>query len=550
MRTTLLLAASTVVIVLTGCGGGVDTEFDNAPVAGTAAAPGAQPVAVTIATTEAPAPTVGETPRQEAAPRYAAEVTMVADTNTGAPQSAAMSAQGKYTVSVSSGKSLQNALSRAVQGTEIIVEDGTYAGPFEVNARNGRSDAPIVIHAAHQGRANIAGNAGFVVGDSSNIIISGFRFTNRGTAVAISSSQGIRITRNTFALAKNSAPTRWIALDGTNVTDNIIDRNEFGPRRDLGQMISIDGDGKGQVAQRTLIEYNYFHDAHPQSSNGGETIRVGLSSLSMSNGHNVIQNNLFSNCDSDDEVVSVKSGHNIVRYNTFVTNRAQVTSRHGHGNSFYGNYFFGDGKKQDVGGFRIYGNDHKIYNNYMQNLTGPAIQLDYGDYDGGSSGYGTHPSEDQLARHWRIYRADIVNNTIVDSAIGVLIGNGHTRAPVDVNIANNIVVGTEGILYHETRPSDTKFMSNIGYGSKIDNVSRHDSEIRNIDPKLVARNGLMKLSVNSPAINTGVRTFSYITDDIDGQARVAMDIGADEYSSAQARRRPLGTADVGPNARH
>jgi poly(beta-D-mannuronate) lyase len=312
-------------------------------------------------------------------------------------------------------------------------------------------------------------------------------------------------------------------------------------------MISIDGTN-GQVAQYTLIEYNYFHDADPQASNGGETIRVGLSGLSLSDGFNTVENNLFVNCDSDAEVVSVKSKSNTVRYNTFRNNKGQVTARHGHNDSFYGNFFLGDGVKAGVGGLRIYGNDHKIYNNYFEKLTGTAINIDGGDFDAGPAG-ANYTSAD-LTAHWRAYRVQVTNNTVVNntgSSFGV--GLSYTYAPVDSRIANNIAKGTSGPLYNEAKTSNTVFEGNIGFGATIDNVSRTSAEIKNADPSFTTSGGLQKLSSGSTAaINSAVGSYAYVTEDMDGQSRSTNDVGADEYSIATISRQPLTSTNVGPNA--
>ena len=442
---------------------------------------------------------------------------------------------------------LTTAINNAAAGTTIVLADGTYTGPFSVTNKNGTSSSRITIRAANQGRAIISGNGGFPISGSSFITIQGLKFTNLGTAIALTNSNHVRITRNRLALATNASATKWIVLNGTASNNNQIDHNEFGPRHDLGQMISIDG-SSGQVAQNTLIEFNYFHDADPQTSNGGETIRVGLSGLSMSDGFNTIQNNLFVNCDSDAEVISVKSKNNTVRYNTFRNNKGQVTARHGHNNSYYGNFFFGDGVKAGVGGFRIYGNDHRIYNNYLENLTSDAINIDGGDFDAGPDG--SNFTSADLTKHWRVYRTQVTNNTVVNSKGGsVAIGRSFTFAPVDCRVANNIVKGSVGPLYNEVKTSNTVFEGNIGFGATLDNVSRTSAEIRNVDPSFTTVNNLQKLSSGSPAIGAAVGTYSYVTDDMDGQARDASkDVGADEFSSAAATRRPLTTADVGVNA--
>ncbi|MOA64545.1 hypothetical protein D3C78_1906300 [compost metagenome] len=60
---------------------------------------------------------------------------------------------------------------------------------------------------------------------------------------------------------------------------------------------------------------------------------------------------------------------------------------------------------------------------------------------------------------------------------------------------------------------------------------------------------LKKLSsASTQAINASGGTFSYVTEDMDGEARSGIsDIGADEYYATSSNiRKPLTTADVGP----
>lgn len=273
-----------------------------------------------------------------------------------------------------------------------------------------------------------------------------------------------------------------------------------------------------------------------------------MSGLSLSDGFNLIQHNLFVNCDSDAEVVSVKSGRNAVRYNTFRSNAAQVTARHGHHNTFHGNFFFGDGKKPGVGGFRIYGNDHRIYNNYLERLTKDAIKIDSGDYDGRSDGRGNSPDAEELRLHWKVYRAQVVNNTVVNSTSGIIIGGNKSYAPVDSKVANNIVKNTGGTLYNEEMRSNTVFAGNIGYGSMSDHYPRSAAEIALVDPLLKTVDGLQKLTQASPAINAAVGGYPFVTEDMDGQVRTNRDIGADEYTTAALLLKPLTRTAVGPDA--
>ncbi len=447
-------------------------------------------------------------------------------------------------VRVSTARQLQAAIDGAGAGRQIVLADGSYAGPFSIADKNGRADAIITIRAEHRGRAVIVGAGGLGLSRSSYLSIEGLVFNNAAGAVSLSASHHVRVTRNRFALVASATPNKWIVLTGAGSDYNQIDHNEFGPRHDLGQMISIDG-AKDKVAQHTTVEDNYFHDADAQTANGGETVRVGLSQMSLSDGHTVVQRNLFVNCDSDAEVVSVKSMGNTVRYNTFINNAGQVSARHGHGNQFYGNFFRGDGSKAKVGGLRIYGNDQQIFNNYMEGLTDEAVYLDGGDYDGGPNQ--TDPPSDKLASHWRVYRAQVMFNTIVNSSAGIVIG-GREFQPRDSRVANNIVLNRRGTLYDEKTQTNTVFEGNIGFGSTVDRVPRDAAAIAVFDPKLVAVGGLQKLSAASPARSRAVAGYAVVVDDMDGQPRAARDVGADEYADGPVKRRPLTPADVGPDA--
>ncbi|NEW08273.1 lyase [Paenibacillus sp. SYP-B3998] len=455
-------------------------------------------------------------------------------------------------VPVSNSQELVSALSKASAGTTIVLANGTYTqnGPFIVSGKNGTANSPITIKAANRGMAIISGGASLQVQNSSYVHVEGLKFTNSGhTGLLLDGSNNIRVTRNLFALQASGGALIWLQVSGVNSHHNQIDHNDFGPKSDTDPLIAYQGDGDGNISQHDVIEYNYFHDVGPWVANGKETIRLGLSGISLSNGDNTIQYNLFENCDGEPEIVSVKSSNNTVRYNTFKTSKGGLTSRHGHNNAFYGNFFLGDGVETEQAGIRIYGNDHKIYNNYMENLTASAIILDNGNFDGGSGGYPPNPTPDDLRAQWKIYRAQVVNNTIVNSSTGIIVGSGKAYAPQDSRVANNIVRNSAGTLYNEVVTTNTIFEGNIGFGSTVSNKSRAASEIWGINPLFTTVNGLQKLSSTSPAINAAKGTYTYVTGDMDGEARSTNDIGADERSSSTVfANHPLVSTEVGPNA--
>ncbi|WP_051620665.1 polysaccharide lyase 6 family protein [Paenibacillus sp. UNC451MF] len=456
----------------------------------------------------------------------------------------------QHNVSVTHSEELEAALASATAGTTIELEDGSYTkqGPFTMEDVHGTAAHPITIKAKNQGKATITGEAFFQFKQCSYIQVEGLQFTNHGNqAVLLDGSHTMTIIRNTFALKDDGSEVHYLAVKGAGSHHNRIAYNEFGPKSSHGPVIVYDGDGK-QISQYDVIEYNYFHDVGPRIPNGLEVIRLGLSFVSMSHGYIKVQHNLFERCDGDPEVMSVKSCSNQIRYNTFRHCQGQVTARHGHNNRFYGNFFLGDGVKEGVGGFRIYGNDHKIFNNYFDGLTFDAINIDGGNFDGGTEGNPPSPTVEQLRKHWKVYRAEAVHNTIVNCTTGIVIGRRDPMAPVDSRVANNLVVNTKGILYNELKPSNTVFEGNIGFGATMSNSSRTESEIQEVDPLLIQYGGLYKLSHLSPAVDSAVIPYPYVEEDMDGQERLVPDVGADEVSQAPSTRKPLTVEDVGPNA--
>jgi poly(beta-D-mannuronate) lyase len=295
-----------------------------------------------------------------------------------------------------------------------------------------------------------------------------------------------------------------------------------------------------QIVQHTRIDHNYFHDITNTGGNGWEAIRAGLSGLALSSGWSVIEFNLFERAEGDPETISMKSSDSIVRYNTFRATPGEITLRHGNRNQVYGNFMLGGGNSA-ARGIRVCGQDHKLWNNYIQDITAsPSILLEGGDSDAMNQA-GT--------AHYRVYRAQVVNNTVVSSD-GIDIGSGHQYAPVDCVIGNNIVQGSSGGMITESRAQNPRYVANIvnPLGGASMGVNKSAAEIRKADPLLVKMGDIYKLSATSPAIGTASTEFMFVTDDMDGQPRMTPDVGADEWSTSPELRRPLTPADVGPDA--
>jgi len=194
-------------------------------------------------------------------------------------------------------------------------------------------------------------------------------------------------------------------------------------------MIDVRGAGS-QVAQRVHIHDNYFHDftSPGPGTNGAETIRFGLSGLSMSKGLGIIEHNLFVRCVGENEMLSIKSGSNMIRDNTLLDSPgAQLTLRHGNDNIVRGNYLRG------TDGIRIFGDRNRVTLNYLERNTG-AIQIGNGD--------GEVADGAALTSHDRPDDTYITQNVLVDNARNIFMtgrdkGLGARRATV----AHNIIQG-------------------------------------------------------------------------------------------------------------
>jgi poly(beta-D-mannuronate) lyase len=291
------------------------------------------------------------------------------------------------------------------------------------------------------------------------------------------------------------------------------------------------GGADGQVVQYNQIDHNYFHDIQYGGGNGWETIRMGLSSLAPSKGFNTIELNLFRATAGDPETISIKASDNVLRYNTMRFNPGELVLRHGNRNQVYGNYILGEGNAK-AGGIRICGADHRIYNNYVADVkSGAAIFLEGGDGDG---------TDVPGKQHYRVYRTQVVNNTVVGGRIQI--GGAHPLEPIDCTVANNLVQG-DGIV--EAAGKGTRYAGNIVSAGP----PRDAREVRVADNLALVQVGeLWKLGTGSPAIDASATGFDYVTDDIDGQPRARTDVGADELSNAPAAHRPLVQTDVGPDA--
>ncbi|MGW2182196.1 chondroitinase-B domain-containing protein [Streptomyces sp. NPDC001732] len=434
---------------------------------------------------------------------------------------------------------LQSAINAAAPGDRIVVADGTYTvpagGAINISGKNGTGAAPITIVSKSRGGAVLRGERSFVLANSSNITISGFAFRQSTTLEIPVTCSSIRLTRNDFQHA-DTGDSHWVVVRADNTK---IDRNHFHDKTTVGVFLVVDGPGSTAMAQNTHILRNHFSDHNFAGANGGESIRLGVSSRALSSAHAVVEYNLFERADGDPEAISVKSSDNTVRYNTIRDSLGGIVLRHGNRSRVESNHLIGG-----TNGVRLYGNDHVIVNNYLAGLSERALVVGSGTTRDHNSG----ETADERRGNDACDRAVIVHNSLINNG-STLSGESRTYEPRDVTVADNLLVGDTGSLVAMGTTTNFTWQSNMLWGA-ASNGNIPSGGFTRADPKLVAgSDGVFRLSAGSPAIGAATLGSPAVTDDIDGDQRGSIrDIGADEYATVPALRHPLTTADVGPNA--
>jgi parallel beta-helix repeat protein len=467
-------------------------------------------------------------------------------TSTPGPTATPTATPSGTTFTVGSISELQSRINAAVAGHRIVLRNGTYStsGAIGVSGRNGTAASPIVIQAESTGGVTIGGSAGFSFSNASFVTVQGFRFTHGSTQGLAGNSHHLRFTRNVFQLG--SGATHWMSVSGN---DDEIDHNTFQNKTTQGVYLTVRGPGGTAMAQRTWIHHNYFLNHGFTGDNGGEGIQVGLSGLSLTAANTLIEQNLFERHNGDPEAISIKSTSNTVRYNTVRNSKGCIVLRHGNGSTVAGNFVL----DSDCG-IRFYGNDHRIYDNYVSGVrTTPPLSTGWGAALTIGSGsvqdhLPSHSSEQRkgqdAAERVRVSFNTFVNNT---RHIG---GENRAFVPRDCVIANNLLLGDSGTFAVLSSDPPVGFLweGNLLWGAAATgNIP--SSGFRRVDPQLISSSGVRRLSSGSPAVDTAAGSYPEVTVDMDGHARSgAKDVGADELSSEPVLRRPLTASDVGPSA--
>lgn len=343
------------------------------------------------------------------------------------------------TIHVDSIEALNAAVSKAGPGDEIVLVDGEYRDAKLAIHGTGAEGAPVLVRAETVGGVKLTGESGLRLWGRF-VTVEGFRFVDGHSG----SSDVVQFRRNSDEAATDcrltrcsivdyNAPgggeTKWVSIYGQR---NRVDHCYIAGKTTDGTTLVVWLDGE---PNHHLIDYNHFGFRPDLGKNGGETIRIGTSQMSLTSSATIVENNLFDECDGEIEVISSKSNDNIYRNNTFDNCAGMLTLRHGDRATVVNNVFIGRGKRGG-GGVRVIGGDHVVTGNHMQGLVGTD------DFRAALSIMNTQPNN-ELNGYALVRNAKVVGNVVVDCTVPLVIGTGagernRTLPPVDLTLSGNL----------------------------------------------------------------------------------------------------------------
>lgn len=230
----------------------------------------------------------------------------------------------------------------------------------------------------------------------------------------------------------------------------VVERCTFRNKNNPGNCIHTVGDTGNSTGgvRYTLVTHCLFQGTKPFDENDHESCLMGISSLQLTNGQQVIEHCRFEDCWSEPEVISMKMNWSRIRGCVFYECCGSASLRHGDDGEVNDCFFFGDkdidgpqSYNRTSAGPRLYGARHKIYNNTIRvNGNGGSIPsatsmfetpltLDSGDVAPGSTSNG----------HGNIVGVMVEKNLLVRCGNPIMVTDNYGTAPTGT-VRNNKIV--------------------------------------------------------------------------------------------------------------
>jgi poly(beta-D-mannuronate) lyase len=333
-------------------------------------------------------------------------------------------------------KEVASAAAQAKAGDTIVIADGDYRDVVINFKAKGTAEKPITLRALTPGKVKFEGDYQLTI-EGEHLVVSGLFFGESKSEKDVIEIRGIENRVTDCAIIALDRGGKWIHFMGR-AQHCRLDHCYIEGHAPKDVRLQVEVDEKTPPEHR--IDHNHFAHRPPLGENGGETMRLGYSYQSMFVSRTTVEDNLFTQCDGEIEIISSKSCENVYRHNTFRDCEGTLTLRHGNRCVVDGNFFFGngggDGAKK-TGGVRVIGEDHKIVNNYFAKTAGIA---------GGVIALTAGIPDSELKGYWQIRKCLVANNVFVDNdAPCLLLDAGYnernrTLLPENVTIENNTFV--------------------------------------------------------------------------------------------------------------
>ena len=354
-----------------------------------------------------------------------------------------------YTISFNE---LNSIISKIQGGDIVLIKDGIYTNQNVNISSIAFVKNRLYIKAENSGKVIFSENLNFII-SGSYITVSGFHFENGGNTNSIQlMGVGNRITNCKISFNNENGPI--ISVYNKN---NRIDHCLFENFDKEGVWIEIKRKNELNYA---LIDHNIFKNRAQGVGNGFETIRIGVSTNSLSNSRTIVMSNIFENCNGEIEIISSKSSENIIYNNIIKNSKGSITLRHGDRSIVSKNKFL-QNSISGTFGVRIIGEDHLVYNNLFKEVSGPAISISNGVENSPLNGYAQ-------VKRLKVSENILINNNN-DFLIGTVKGD-RTLPPIHSQIIGNIVYknNNNSIFSYDSYGSlDMYYYNNYFYGYNI-----------------------------------------------------------------------------------
>lgn len=357
----------------------------------------------------------------------------------------------KASTVVSNPAELKSTVAKAKPGDTIMLQNKIWKDVLLQVSGKGTPEKPIVIMPENKTSVLITGQSSLNIGGE-YLVIKGFHFKSgfspKGDVITYrinndNLANNCRVTEcviEDFSQPERFESDSWVVFWGKS---NRLDHSTLVNKLNSGPAVIVELNDERSQENYHSIDHNYFKGRERFGSNGGETIRIGVSRYSLTASKTQIINNYFERCNGEVEIVSVKSGENNVSFNTFFECEGGLVLRHGSKNVLQGNLFLGN-NKPFTGGIRVINPGHKVFNNVFKDLRGTGFRSPLSVLNGVPNSL--------INRYYQVKDVNINNNTFINCS-PVLFGAGkdaeRTLSPQNVVFANNLFTDSSEELYQD-----------------------------------------------------------------------------------------------------